>query len=128
MTKYDVGKLNRHDRVIADGRIGTVTSVHEPEWIDHKTRGFRKELQGADIEFDHELGGRSIPTLTASQFFRLTSKWTRCRLNASANLKLLRRTGGATRHRVPCLVLRLFIFGLGPFEDRPSRRETQAAL
>jgi hypothetical protein len=59
MTKYDLGKLKRHDRVIADGRIGTVTSVHEPEWIDHKTRGFRKEFQGADIEFDHELG-RSV--------------------------------------------------------------------
>ena len=59
MTKYDVGKLKRHDRVIADGRIGTVTSVHEPEWIDHKTRGLRKEFQGADIEFDHELG-RSV--------------------------------------------------------------------
>jgi len=54
MTKYDVGKLKRGDRVVVDGKTGTVLSPHEPEWVDHKTRAFRKELQGADIQFDQE--------------------------------------------------------------------------
>jgi hypothetical protein len=56
MTRYDIGKLNYGDRVTVDGKSGTVTSPHEPEWIDHKTRAFRKEFQGADIQFDGELG------------------------------------------------------------------------
>lgn len=55
MTKYDVGKLKRGDRVVVDSKMGTVVSPHEPEWIDHKTRAFRKEFQGADIQFDGEL-------------------------------------------------------------------------
>lgn len=56
MTRYDVGKLNRGDRVTVGGKLGTVTRPHEPEWIDHKTRAFRKEFQGADIQFDGEPG------------------------------------------------------------------------
>jgi hypothetical protein len=56
MTRYDVGKLNRGDRVTVGGKLGTVTSPHEPEWIDNKTKEFRKEFQGADIQFDGEPG------------------------------------------------------------------------
>jgi hypothetical protein len=56
MTKHDVGKLNSGDRVTVGGKLGTVTSPHEPEWIDHKTQAFRKELRGADIQFDGETG------------------------------------------------------------------------
>ena len=52
MTKYDVGKLKVRDRVTVDGKPGMVVSVHEPEWIDHKTRAFCKEFQGANIRMD----------------------------------------------------------------------------
>lgn len=38
------------------GKLGTVTSPHEPEWIDQKTKAFRKEFQGADIQFYGEPG------------------------------------------------------------------------
>ena len=56
MTRHDVGKLNSRDRVRVGDKLGTVVSPHEPEWIDHKTRAFRKEFQGADIQFDGEPG------------------------------------------------------------------------
>ncbi len=52
MTKYDVGKLKVGDRVKVIDDYGVVTNVHEPEWIDHKTRAFRKEFQSADIRFE----------------------------------------------------------------------------
>ncbi|MDI1301994.1 MAG: hypothetical protein PSX71_08825 [bacterium] len=52
MNKSDVGVLNRGDAVIVDGSAGIVVSVHEPEWVNNKTRAFCKELQGADIKFD----------------------------------------------------------------------------
>ncbi len=54
MTKYDIGKLSHRDRVSVNGRKGTVVSVHEPQWIDHKTRAQQHVLQGADIAFDDE--------------------------------------------------------------------------
>jgi len=54
MTRYDVDKCKCGDRVRVDGKIGTITYSHEPEWIDHKTGMFRKEFQGADILFDDE--------------------------------------------------------------------------
>jgi len=56
MTRHDVGKLKGGDRVKVGDKLGTVVSPHEPEWIDHKTRAFRKELQGADVQFDGEPG------------------------------------------------------------------------
>lgn len=52
LNKSDVGVLKRGVRVKVGGRCGSVFNAHEPEWIDHKTRAFRKELQGADISFD----------------------------------------------------------------------------
>lgn len=52
MDKFQVGVLKRGDSVVAAGRKATVVSPHEPEWIDHKTRAFRKELQGADVKFE----------------------------------------------------------------------------
>ena len=54
MTRYDVGKLNCGDRVIVENELGTVINPHEPEWIDHRTKAFKKEFQGADIRFDGE--------------------------------------------------------------------------
>ncbi len=62
MTRHDVGKLKGGDRVKVGDKLGTVVIPHEPEWIDHKlmrahhTRAFRKELQGADVQFDGEPG------------------------------------------------------------------------
>lgn len=56
MNPSDVGKLKFRDRVSVNGREGTVVSVHEPEWMDHRSQGYRKVLQGADIEFDDRLG------------------------------------------------------------------------
>ena len=47
MKDFDVGKLKFRDRVYVKGKLGTVISVHEPEWIDHKTKAFCKVLQGA---------------------------------------------------------------------------------
>jgi len=52
MNKHDVGVLKRGDSVITNGRPAIVVSPHEPEWIDHKTRQFRKEFQGADLRLD----------------------------------------------------------------------------
>lgn len=54
MTKYDVGVLKQGDRVRVKGRDGVVSSPHEPEWIEHRTNAFKKELQGASIRFDGE--------------------------------------------------------------------------
>lgn len=60
LNKSDVGVLKRGVRVKVGGRCGSVFNAHEPEWIDHKTRAFRKELQGADISFDDECGFRYV--------------------------------------------------------------------
>ena len=49
MNKHDVGKLQRGMKVTARGKEGVVCSVHEPEWICHKTNTHCKEFQGADI-------------------------------------------------------------------------------
>ena len=54
LTKYDIGKLQVGMRVSVDDRIGTIASVHEPQWRDHRTRLWMHELQGADIRFDDE--------------------------------------------------------------------------
>ena len=51
MTKHDVGVLQCGDQVIASGRQGKVASVHEPRWIDHKTKQQMHEFQGADVVF-----------------------------------------------------------------------------
>lgn len=53
----DVGVLKRNTRVKVGDRYGLVFNAHEPQWIDHKTKAFRKELQGADIAFDDEKSG-----------------------------------------------------------------------
>jgi hypothetical protein len=55
MNKSDVGVLNRGDTVLVHGIKGIVCSVHEPEWINHKTRSKQVEFQGADIR----VNGRS---------------------------------------------------------------------
>ena len=60
MTKYDVGILKQGDLVRVKGRAGVVSSPHEPEWIEHRTKAFKKELQGADIHFDGEHGSTYI--------------------------------------------------------------------
>ena len=52
MNKFQVGVLQRGDSVTVAGRKAIVVSPHEPEWIDHKTRAFCKELQGADVKFE----------------------------------------------------------------------------
>ena len=52
MNKFQVGVLQRGDSVTVSGRKAIVVSPHEPEWIDHETRAFRKELQGADVKFE----------------------------------------------------------------------------
>ena len=52
MTKYDVGVLSRGDQVLASGRLGKIASVHEPKWVDHKTKRHMHEFQGADVTFD----------------------------------------------------------------------------
>jgi hypothetical protein len=54
LTRYDVGKLKPGMRVTAAGKLGTVRNVHEPSWVDHRTRAFRQELQSADITLDDE--------------------------------------------------------------------------
>ena len=58
MNKYEVGKLETGMQVMVGGQVGVVTGVHEPEWIDHKTKAFRKELQGADVRFSGDEGCR----------------------------------------------------------------------
>jgi hypothetical protein len=60
LTRYDVGKLKPGDSVTVDGKRGVVTSTHEPEWIDHKTKAFRKVLQSADILFEGETTAYAI--------------------------------------------------------------------
>ena len=55
MNNSDVGILTRGDEVLANGKKGIVCSVHEPEWISHKTNMRCIEFQGADIS----MGGQS---------------------------------------------------------------------
>ena len=52
MKTTDIGKLKRNDRVEVGGKPGTVTGVHEPQWIDHKTLAKMQVLQGAYVLFD----------------------------------------------------------------------------
>ena len=52
MKTTETGKLKRCDKVRVNGRIGTVTGVHEPKWIDHRTRANMHVLQGAMIAFE----------------------------------------------------------------------------
>lgn len=52
MDKHDIGVLSCGDRVFINGSPATVVSPHEPEWIDHRTRAFRKEFKGADVRLD----------------------------------------------------------------------------
>jgi len=52
MTKYDVGVLSRGDQVLASGRLGKIASVHEPKWVDHKTKRHMHEFHGADVTFN----------------------------------------------------------------------------
>lgn len=54
LSKYDVGLLSHGSRVKVAGRLATVVSSHEPQWIDHKTKTYMVRLQGADIGFDDE--------------------------------------------------------------------------
>lgn len=57
LSSTDVGLLKRGVRVKVGEKFGTIYDAHEPEWIDHKTKAFRKELQGASISFDGETRG-----------------------------------------------------------------------
>lgn len=50
MNRHDVGVLKKGDTVFVGGLPATVVSTHEPEWIDHRTKAFRKEFQGADLK------------------------------------------------------------------------------
>ena len=43
MNKHDVGVLKKGDTVFVGGLPATVVSTHEPEWIDHRTKAFRKD-------------------------------------------------------------------------------------
>ena len=52
MNKNEVGVLKRGDTVLVKGKKGIACSVHEPEWVDHKTRSNQIEFQGADIRLD----------------------------------------------------------------------------
>jgi len=52
MKNSDIGVLSRGDTVLVLGIKGIVCSVHEPEWVDHKTRSHQIEFQGADIRVD----------------------------------------------------------------------------
>ena len=54
MKKYDLGQLQTGDRVKVGVRTGTVETVHEPEWRDHKTKQPRTEVSGADVLFDDD--------------------------------------------------------------------------
>lgn len=56
LTPSDTGKLQHKMRVKVGERVGTVVSVHEPQWRDHKTRTDQHVLQGADIAFDDQPG------------------------------------------------------------------------
>lgn len=53
----DVGLLKRGVRVKVGKKLGAVYDAHEPEWIDYKTKAFKKELRGASILFDGETRG-----------------------------------------------------------------------
>ena len=63
MTKYDIGQLQTGDRVKVGVRTGTVETVHEPKWRDHKTKQPRTEVSGADVLFDDD----QIPTFIQIQ-------------------------------------------------------------
>ena len=52
LTSYDVGLLEIGMRVSASGQHGTVRRVHEPSWVDHKTRAFKQKLASADVQLD----------------------------------------------------------------------------
>lgn len=53
LNKACVGMLDHGNRVFVCGYgKGTVKKVYEPEWIDHKTKCFRKELQSAVVQLD----------------------------------------------------------------------------
>ena len=64
MKTTETGKLKRCDKVRVNGRIGTVTGVHEPKWIDHRTRANMHVLQGAMIAFEDKTSGKSLFALT----------------------------------------------------------------
>lgn len=63
MNKYQIGQLQTGDRVKVGVRTGTVQTVHEPEWRDHKTKQHRTEVSGADVLFDDD----QIPTFIQIQ-------------------------------------------------------------
>jgi hypothetical protein len=67
MTKYDIGQLQTGDRVKVGVRTGTVKTVHEPQWRDHKTKQHRTEASGADVLFDDD----QIPTFIQIQAITL---------------------------------------------------------
>jgi hypothetical protein len=58
MSEYDTGKLKIGDRVIVEGKLGTVINPHELEFFDPKTGGFRKKFHGADIKLFDEFCAR----------------------------------------------------------------------
>ena len=55
MNKHDTGKLKRGMKVSVKGVEGVVCSVHEPEWVCHKTNAYCKEFQGADIRIEGQI-------------------------------------------------------------------------
>jgi len=52
MNELDVDILQRGVRIEVNGRIATVINPHHPQWIDHKTRVFKRVFQGADVRFE----------------------------------------------------------------------------
>jgi hypothetical protein len=54
LTENDIGILRPGMAVEALGRKGIVRNVHEPSWVDHRTKRFCKVLQSADVVFDEE--------------------------------------------------------------------------
>ena len=54
LTKEDVGKLKSGMRVKAQGKLGTITSVHEPTWFNYRTQSFERMLQSCDVRLDEE--------------------------------------------------------------------------
>lgn len=65
--KYDGRQLQPGDRVKVGVRTGTVRTVHEPKWRDHKTKQYRTEVSGADVLFDND----QIPTFIQIQAITL---------------------------------------------------------
>ena len=55
LNRHDVGLLKIGMRVSASGQHGTVRRVHEPSWVDHKTRVFMKELASVTVQLDGEI-------------------------------------------------------------------------